>query len=504
MFESAEMGHAIDKATYNRRVPKLREALLSAQIDVLVAKKFPVLVLINGVEGAGKGEVAHTLSEWMDARHIITHGFGEHTDEERARPPMWRFWRALPPKGNVGLFFGSWYSDSILGRVVGTMKHGAFEDQLDRIVNLEQMLADEGVALVKLWFHLSKDEQRKRLKSLEKDKTTQWRVTKRDWEFFAKYDEFKSVSEAVIRRTSTGHAPWHIIEGTDARYRSLTSATLLLEAMNRGLDRVQQAAHQKKPTQGKAAEARRATPVTAELDHKNLVNQIDLEQKLPKKKYESKLDKLQGELNLLSRHKRMKNIGVVCVFEGSDAAGKGGAIRRIVHALDVRSYHVVPIAAPTDEERAQPYLWRFWRHMPRKSKLTIFDRSWYGRVLVERVEGFAKESDWRRAFSEINDFEEQLAESDLVLCKFWLQIGKDEQLRRFKEREKTGFKRFKITDEDWRNRKKWDEYEVAAAEMVDRTSTEHSPWTLVGAQDKYHTRICVLEELVRRISEALR
>ena len=199
----------------------------------------------------------------------------------------------------------------------------------------------------------------------------------------------------------------------------------------------------------------------------------------------------------------MKNIGVVCVFEGSDAAGKGGAIRRIVHALDVRSYHVVPIAAPTDEERAQPYLWRFWRHMPRKGKVTIFDRSWYGRVLVERVEGFAKESDWRRAFSEINDFEEQLAESNLVVCKFWLQIGKDEQLRRFKEREKTGFKRFKITDEDWRNRKQWGAYETAAAEMVDRTSTEHSPWTLVAAQDKYHARIHVLEELVSRISEAL-
>jgi len=501
MFESAEMGHAIDKATFNRRVPKLRESLLNAQLDVLVTKKFPVLVLINGVEGAGKGETAHVLSEWMDARHIITHGFGEHTDEERVRPPMWRFWRALPPKGKLGLFFGSWYSDPILDRVVGTQKHGAFEDQLDRIVNLEQMLADEGVALVKLWFHLSKAVQKKRLLGLERDKATRWRVTERDWEFFAKYDEFKSVSESVIRRTSTGHAPWHIIEGTDARYRSLTSATLLLDAMNGRLEQVRASAQQKK--QEPDATVRRATPVTPELDHKNLVNQIDLAQELTKKKYESKLDKLQGELNRLSRHKRMKNIGVVCVFEGSDAAGKGGAIRRIVHALDVRSYHVVPIAAPTDEERAQPYLWRFWRHMPRKGKVTIFDRSWYGRVLVERVEGFAKESDWRRAFSEINDFEEQLAESNLVVCKFWLQIGKDEQLRRFKEREKTGFKRFKITDEDWRNRKQWGAYETAAAEMVDRTSTEHSPWTLVAAQDKYHARIHVLEELVSRISEAL-
>jgi polyphosphate:AMP phosphotransferase len=498
MFESAEMGHAIDKAAFARRSAVLREDLLETQLTVLEKAKFPTLVLINGVEGAGKGETAQLLSEWMDARHIMTHGFGEHTDEERARPPMWRFWRALPPKGKVGIFFGSWYSDPILGRALGTMKHGVFEDHLDRIVNLEQMLADEGVALVKLWFHLSKAQQRKRLTALEKDKATRWRVTKRDWEFFEMYDTFRSVSEAVIRRTSTGHAPWHIVEGTDARYRSLTSATLLRDAMKRGLAA---ADAQKAKPNGPAVP--RTTPVTPELDRKNLVNQIDLAQKLVRASYQRKLEKLQGKLNLLSRHKGFRDIGIVVLFEGSDAAGKGGAIRRITWGLDVRSYQVVPISAPTDEERAQPYLWRFWRHMPRKGKVTIFDRSWYGRVLVERVEGFAREADWRRAYAEINDFEEQLVSSGLVLSKFWLQISKAEQLRRFKAREKTGFKRYKITDEDWRNRKKWGAYEIAAAEMVDRTSSEKAPWTLVAAEDKYHARVNVLETLVRQIEEAL-
>jgi polyphosphate:AMP phosphotransferase len=452
-------------------------------------------VFINGVEGAGKGETAHLLSEWMDARHIITHGFGEHTDEERARPPMWRFWRALPPKGKVGIFFGSWYSDPILGRALGKMKHGVFEDHLDRIVNLEQMLADEGVRFVKLWFHLSKSQQRKRLSALEKDKKTRWRVTKRDWQFFAKYDTFRSVSEAVIRRTSTGHAPWHIVEGTDARYRSLTSATLLLEAMKRGLATLD--VPKPKPN-GPAILA----PLTPEIDRNNLVNQIDLSQKLARGTYQRKLEKLQGELNLLSRHAGFRDVGIVVLFEGSDAAGKGGSIRRITQGLDVRSYQVVPIGAPTDEERAQPYLWRFWRHMPHKGKVTIFDRSWYGRVLVERVEGFASEVDWRRAYAEINDFEEQLVESGLVLCKFWLQISKAEQLRRFEAREKTGFKRYKITAEDWRNRKKWGAYEIAAAEMVDRTGSEKAPWTLVAAEDKYHARVQVLETLVRRLRAA--
>ncbi len=498
MFESAEMGHALEKAAYARRVPKLREALLETQLAILERSKFPVLVLINGVEGAGKGETACLLSEWMDPRHIITHGFGDLTDEERARPPMWRFWRALPPKGNVGLFFGSWYTNPILGRVLGTMKRGAYETDLDRIVNLEQMLSNEGVTLVKLWFHLSKAQQKKRLCALERDERTRWRVTKRDWEFFGLYDKFRSVSEAVIRRTSTGHAPWHIIEGNDPRYRSLESATVLLDAMERSL-----AALDAKALPSEKVRAASTTPATLVIDHKNLVNGIDLSQKLPRAKYDRELDRLQGKLNVLSRHRRIGKVGVVALFEGSDAAGKGGAIRRVTQALDVRSYHVVPIAAPTDEERAQPYLWRFWRHMPRKGRLTIFDRSWYGRVLVERVEGFCAENDWRRAYAEINDFEEQLVASGLVVCKFWLQISKAEQLRRFEAREKTGFKRYKITDEDWRNRKNWEAYETAAAEMVDRTSTERAPWTLVAAEDKHHARIHVLRTLVDRLDGAL-
>jgi polyphosphate:AMP phosphotransferase len=496
MFESAEMGHAISKTVYAKRAPALREELLEAQFEMIQRAKFPVLVLINGVEGAGKGETAHILSEWMDARHIITHGFGDHTDEEKARPPMWRFWRALPPKGELGIFFGSWYTDPILGRVLGTMKNAAVEDQLDRIVSLEQMLTDEGVQLVKLWFHVSKATQRKRFKKLERDKTTRWRVTQRDWDFSAKYDTFRGVSEAVIRRTSTGHAPWHIIEGSDSRYRSLTSATLVLDAMKRGLANLEAP----KP---KTKSSPRSTAVTPAIDHKNLINQIDLSLKTPKVTYESSLEKLQGAINLLSRHKRMRDRGVVLVFEGSDAAGKGGAIRRITQALDVRNYHVVPIAAPTDEERAQPYLWRFWRQMPRKGRFTIFDRSWYGRLLVERVEGFCAEEDWRRAYAEITDFESQLAESGLVVCKFWLQISKEEQLRRFRAREQTDFKHYKITPEDWRNRKKWAEYEIATAEMIDRTSTKEAPWTLVSAEDKHYARVKVLETLVKRVEAAV-
>jgi polyphosphate:AMP phosphotransferase len=496
MFESAELGHAIAKEDYAQRVPALREGLLSAQMAVLDARSFPVLVLVNGVEGAGKGETAHVLAEWLDARHVITHAFGERTDEEAARPAMWRYWRALPPKGKTGLFFGSWYTQPIVGRVLGGFKRPALEASLDRIVALEEMLAEEGVALVKLWFHISKAEQKRRFKAFERDEATRWRVTPRDWDFHERYDDFRSVSEQVIRRTSTGHAPWHVIEGTDPRYRYVTAASLVKEAMDRGLAR---AANAPKP-----APAPTTASTLVAVDGKSVLRGIDLSVTLAKAKYEKRLLALQGELNLLSRHKRMKSRGVVAVFEGVDAAGKGGAIRRVAHALDVRSYQIVPIAAPTEEERAQPYLWRFWRHLPRKGTFTIFDRSWYGRVLVERVEGFAAEEAWRRAYAEINEFERQLHEGGLVICKFWLQISEAEQLRRFEERQATGFKQYKITDEDWRNRAKWGAYEVAASEMIERTSTEDAPWTLVAAEDKYAARVAVLEALVERLERALR
>jgi polyphosphate kinase 2 (PPK2 family) len=218
-----------------------------------------------------------------------------------------------------------------------------------------------------------------------------------------------------------------------------------------------------------------------------------MSQTIPKKKFATELEKYQGRLNRLQRKALAKGVSTIMVFEGWDAAGKGGAIRRVTGALDARSYQVIPIAAPTDEERAQHYLWRFWRHLSRAGRLTIFDRSWYGRVLVERVEGFAAEQEWKRAYSEIGEFEEDLVEYGIVLVKYWVHITQDEQLRRFKEREKADYKQWKLTDEDWRNRAKWADYERAVNEMVERTSTRLAPWTLVEGNDKYFARLKVLK-----------
>ncbi|MCW5596989.1 MAG: polyphosphate:AMP phosphotransferase [Rhodocyclaceae bacterium] len=495
MFESAELGHKIDKATFDKQAPRLRADLLDAQYDMGALKKYAVIILVNGVNGAGKGETVNLLNAWMDPRHIQTHAFPPPTDEERERPFMWRFWRALPPKGKIGILFGNWYTDPIVNRARKITKAADLDQSIEEINRFEKMLADEGTLILKVWMHLSKAAQKKRLTALEKNKKTRWRVTKADWEHFAMYDKFRKVSERVLRHTSTGYAPWIVVEGADENYRSLTVAGILLDAL-----RKRQKIEQTRGWKARSA----AAPLPQALDSRDLINSLDMSLALSKKRFEKDLEKYQGRLNLLTRDPKFRERSLIVVFEGSDAAGKGGSIRRITGALDARQYQIIPVAAPTEEERAQPYLWRFWRQVPRIGRITIFDRSWYGRVLVERVEGFCQEADWMRAYAEINDFEDQLVRSGAIVVKFWLTITAEEQLKRFKEREKTRFKRFKITEEDWRNRKKWDEYEHAVCDMIDRSSTEIAPWTLVEANDKYHARIKVLKTLCDRLEDALK
>ncbi len=492
MFESAELGHKIDKESFKQEVPKLRAELLDVQYDVLQKKEFPVVILISGVDGSGKGETINLLYSWMDPRHISTLAFSAPSDEEAARPYMWRYWRALPAKGKVGIFAGSWYSQPITDRITGAMRRAELDERLDDINRFEAMLVNEGALVLKFWFHLSKDAQKKRLKALEKDPRTAWRVTSESYDRLKTYDKLQEVAGHVLRVTNTAKAPWIIVEGTDDAYRSLTVGRIVLDAMRRRL----QQPLQQVPV---------APPIVHPIDQKNVLSTLDLTQKLGKKDYESQLAKYQSRLSELVRDPRFTTKhSLVLVFEGSDAAGKGGSIRRVGAAMDARQYQIVPIAAPTEEERVQPYLWRFWRHLPRIGRAVIFDRSWYGRVLVERVEGFCSEADWLRAYAEINDFEHQLVASGTIVVKFWLQISADEQLRRFKERQDTEFKRFKITDEDWRNREKWDAYVAAVCDMVDRTSTGLAPWTLVEANDKNFARVKVLKTVCERIETALK
>ena len=478
MFESADLDHSVPKATYKREEPKLREALLDAQYELRKDGSFAAVILIAGVQGAGRGETVNLLNEWMDPRYVATYAFGDPSQEEQERPEQWRYWRVLPPKGRIGVLFGAWHTGPILRRVQGESSDDQFAHETAEIARFEKMLADEDVLLLKYWFHVSKKQQKKRLERAHE-------------KLEAPYKRFVQVSEAFLRRTSTGEAPWIIVPGGERRYRALTFGNHLLAALRERLR-----AAPKKPVPGNAR------PLPKPVDALNVLRALQLDQPMSKASYKKQLEKAQEKLNALSRDSKFRSIAVVAVFEGNDAAGKGGAIRRVTSSLDARLYRNVPVAAPTEEEAARPYLWRFWRHIPGRGRLTVFDRSWYGRVLVERVEGFSTEAEWMRAYVEINDFEQSLMRHGIVVVKYWLAISKEEQLRRFRERQKTPFKRFKITPEDWRNRKKWGAYESAVCDMVDRTSTRIAPWTLVEANNKYYARIKVLDTLCEAIEDA--
>jgi polyphosphate:AMP phosphotransferase len=501
MFEAAELGQKVSKQAYARRAPALRGDLLAVQQE-LRAAPFPVIVVFGGVDGAGKGETVNLLHEWMDPRWLVTRAYGEPSDEERERPEYWRYWRDLPPRGRIGFFLSSWYSRPILDRVHRRSGRAVFDRHLERIARFEQALADAGALIVKFWMHLDRRAQKKRLQRLERDPLTRWRVTKEQWRNWGLYDRFIEAAETAIRRTSVPAAPWIIVEGTDERHRVLAVAAALRDAIRRQLDRQPVEAAGGHPGPRPVATARRAgRPASAAPP--TILSRLDMTQKVSQAAYPIELERLQGRVNRLQRKARAAGVSTILAFEGWDAAGKGGAIRRVTAALDARDYQVIPVAAPTDEERAHHYLWRFWRHLARAGRLTIFDRSWYGRVLVERVEGLASEAEWRRAYAEINQFEEELVEHGIVLVKFWLHITRDEQLRRFRDRERTPHKRWKITQEDWRNRARWADYERAVNDMVERTSTRLAPWTLVEANDKSFARLKVLRTIGDRLEAAL-
>jgi polyphosphate:AMP phosphotransferase len=492
MFESAEIKHDIDKATFEELLPQLRTDILNAQFDLIEAQAFPTILLFSGMEGTGVVDTLTNAYTVLDARHVVATAFDKPSEEESERPRMWRYWRMLPPKGEMGIYVGAWYNTPLTNCVLGKSSVAGFEQELDRIKRFESMLAAEGALILKFWLHLDKDEQKKRLRKFVKSARTSWRVEESLWGGSKRYKEVKLAAEDMMRVTGTDHAPWITVNAANRYHRGLTIATTILNAINARL------------TRGDVEPPSVTAPVSAPaLNGRNVLTELDLSQQLEKQDYKDQLAKYQDRLNSLLSKKKFRKRSLVLVFEGNDAAGKGGAIRRVIQFMDPRRYRVNQFAAPTDEEKAQPYLWRFWRRLPRQGDVAIFDRSWYGRVLVERVENFCSEADWRRAYGEINDFEAEISDAGAVVVKFWLAIDKDEQEARFKAREETGYKRYKITDEDWRNREKWDEYTNAVCDMVDHTSTSTAPWTLVEANDKYHARVKVLKTICARLEESL-
>ncbi|MCB1723625.1 MAG: polyphosphate:AMP phosphotransferase [Gammaproteobacteria bacterium] len=497
MFATAKIGRSLSKQAYKTEVSELRTQLLEAQL-ALKEKDVPVYVIIAGIEGAGKGEVVNRLDEWLDARGVNVYAFWDETDEERQRPPAWRFWRAMPGRGEIGVFFGGWYQCPMEQAFKGKWSDTDLEQYLRGVRELERMLINDDAVIVKCWYHFAEDVQRKRLKSLSRSDRSRWKMLPKKSKFSEQYARFEEVADIVVRETDIGRAPWHIIEATDGRYRDTTTGRILVTSMQHALTAPE---HDERRLQDSPSGSNGDILPNSPEARVTLLDRIDLDQTIDRNDYRERLEKLQNELNELAWKAYSNKISTVLVFEGVDAAGKGGAIRRVTQAVDSRLREVIPIAAPTDEEKAHHYLWRFWRHVPRAGRMTVFDRSWYGRVLVERVEGYTSHANWARAYLEINDFEEQLTDAGVIVQKFWLQISKEEQLSRFEARQNTPYKRYKITEEDWRNRDKWDEYRDAVNEMLARTSARHAPWNLIAGNDKRFARIQVLETVVNALRE---
>ncbi len=485
MFAAAEVGSRVSKEEFKAAEPELRVDMINAQTDLLGAD-FPLVLLLMGDDVLGVNRLLDLVHEWMDARFIETHVFERATDEELQRPRFWRYWRTLPPKGRIGLYFGAWALGCVADRVNKTIDDNRLARRIDHIRRFEQALVDDGALMVKLWLHLPRKALRKQLRKAEGVAAAQ--IGDQAWQVYEHYDDVMPVAEHYLRETSTASSPWTVIESTDRRFCHLTAARTLLSALQWRLS-------------GERHAPSAAAP--SNITGKGLLATVDLSCRLEPDKYKSKLEKYQLKLTKLVQRAHDQGVSTVLGFEGWDAAGKGGVIRRITNALFAQYYRVVPIAAPTDEEQARHYLWRFWRHVSMPGKMVVFDRTWYGRVLVERVEGFAATPDWQRAYAEINDFEDQLVEHGMVVLKFWLHIDPDEQLRRFESREQTDYKKYKITDEDYRNREKWSEYETAVNEMVARTSTKGAPWHLIPANDKPFARVQVLEHLCNALEKRL-
>ena len=500
MFEAAEVGRSLSKEEFKRLEPEIHRLFLNLQQQLRTSGK-SVIIIVSGVEGSGKGEVVDRLNRWFDTRDVQTHAFWDETDEERQRPRFWKFWQSLPMRGTVSVMFGSWYTKPLVDAAFAKIDKAELDQELKRIEELERTLTIDGNIIVKLWFHLSKAVQHERLE--KEAKVSKFKKSPLLEEFSKNYDRFAKVSERALRLTDTGFAPWHIIEATDPRYRDISVGDAIVGRMETGLTEEAEPKSDVEPSAESTEIQMIHDALSAKSSQITVLDTVDLTQSLTDAEYAKRINKLQLKLHDLAWEMHSAKRNAVLVFEGWDAGGKGSAIRRLTTAIDARLYRVIPIAAPTDEEKGHHYLWRFWRHIPRAGYVTIYDRSWYGRVLVERVEGFAQPHEWLRSYQEINDFEEHLVDHGVALFKFWIHVSKDEQHRRFKEREKDPRKQHKITDEDWRNRERWDDYKSAINDMVAHTSTARTPWTIVAGNDKKFARIQILETVCVGLKQSL-
>ncbi len=510
MLEKIDLSKAMDKNKYNEISEEL-EMKLSVLQRECKNLNIPIMIVFEGWGASGKGTLINRLIHPLDPRGFKVYTIQEASEEERLRPFLWRFWTKIPAKGRITLFDRSWYRRVLGDRIDQIITKRDADLAFDEIINFEKQLTEDGMVIIKLFLHISKKEQKKRFEKLESSSDTSWRVTKLDWEQNKHYEEYLRINEEMLEKTDTSFAPWTIIEASDREYATIKILTTVVEKLKAACGQQKLASEGEKESDNEERSDENNELITdqsaTDTDSSfqtDVLNGVDLSLSLTKEEYKKKLKKLQKKLKALHYEMYKKRLPVILAFEGWDAAGKGGTIKRLTEPMDPRGYEVIPIASPNDAEKAHHYLWRFWNTIPKAGHIAIYDRTWYGRVMVERIEGFCAEEEWKRAYNEINHMEEHIANSGAIVIKFWLHIDKEEQETRFKERQELPEKQWKITEEDWRNRAKWDEYEVAVNEMILRTSTTYAPWVIVEANSKYYARIKVLETVVNALEERLK
>ncbi len=494
MLKSLDLELCLDKEAYKSQIENLMRELRSLQ-RACWQQKLPVVVVIEGWAAAGKGKLVKTIIDYMDPRGFVIHPIFAPSSEEQSYPFLWRFWQKLPPQGKIGLFYHSWYTRVLEDRLFGRLDSKQVPIAIRDINAFERQLVDSGVTIAKFWIHIDRKELKKRLKKYGADELSAWRVRPEDWQQEKRYKKYRSLAEDMLTSTSTGDASWTIVEGNCSRWARVKVLSQLVAVISSALA--------KKQALDNVSSVNLPAQEKLLITEPDYLAKVDLASGLEKADYEVRLRDAQLKLRKLQLKIYQKQIPVLAIFEGWDAAGKGGTIKRLTDVLDPRSYRVSAFSKPTEEEYSHHYLWRFWRKLPAKGSIGIFDRSWYGRVLVERVEGFATDQEWQRSFGEINEFEGMLTAAGFVLIKFWLHISPEEQKNRFEARANNPFKQYKLTDEDWRNREKWGQYYVAVNQAIARTNTPNASWTVIPANNKYFARVQAIETVIAAIENKL-
>ncbi len=499
MLEQLDLTKSMSKEEYKERMSALAPELSRLQ-RTLKDEHIPLIIVFEGFRAAGKGEQIGRLIHALDPRGFYVHSIGPESEEEQMHPFLWRFWTKLPSDTQIAVFDRSWYRKVVVDHIDKHLNEENLATYYSEINSFERQLTDGGTVIIKLFLCIDQKEQKKRFEKLLSSDSSAWRVSKNAKEQNNHFDEYKRMNDEMLEQTDTACAPWTIIESTDRRFATVKMYTAVIDALNAAI-----AAKKAAAEGGTSAPA--PTP-GSEYDDAVLrtssLNKVDLSLSLTKEEYRKELKRLQARIADLHGEMYKARIPVILGFEGWDAGGKGGAIKRLTERMDPRGYIVHPTAAPNDIEKVHHYLWRFWTSVPKDGHIAIFDRTWYGRVMVERIEGFCSTADWHRAYQEINEMEKQFVEHGAIVIKFWMQIDKDEQERRFNDRMSNPAKQWKITDEDWRNREKWDAYEKAVDEMLVRTSTSHAPWVIVEGNCKYYARIKVLRTVVDAMEKRLK